>query len=98
MFQNFKKDDDEQSRIDKNLRMMSISAIVLIVLFIYTTLKSDSAIQGSGYYIGVVFLFILLLLTFALQKYKDKIRAKIPKKQIPGTNGNCKYFKRQREE
>ncbi len=82
MFQNFKKDDDEQSRIDKNLRMMSISAIVLIVLFIYTTLKSDSAIQGSGYYIGVVFLFILLLLTFALQKYKDKIRAKIPKNKF----------------
>ena len=82
MFQNFKKDDDEQSRIDKNLKMMSISAIVLIVLFIYTTLKSDSAIQGSGYYIGVVFLFILLLLTFALQKYKDKIRAKIPKNKF----------------
>ncbi len=82
MFQNSKKDDNEQSAIDKNLKLMSISAIVLIVLFIYTTVKSDSAIQGTGYYIGVVFLFILLLLTFALQKYKDKIRAKIPKNKF----------------
>lgn len=82
MFQNFKKDDNEQSAIDKNLKMMSISAIILIVLFVYTTLKSDSAIQGTGYYVGVVFLFILLILTFALQKYKDKIRAKIPKNKF----------------
>lgn len=82
MFQNFKKDDDEQTRIDKNLKLMSISAVILIVLFIYTTLKSDTAIQGSGYYIGVTFLFVLLVLTFALQKYKDKIRAKIPKNKF----------------
>jgi ATP-dependent metalloprotease FtsH len=82
MFQNFKKDDDEQTRIDKNLKLMSISAVILIVLFIYTTLKSDTAIQGSGYYIGVAFLFVLLVLTFALQKYKDKIRAKIPKNKF----------------
>lgn len=82
MFPNFNKDDKkiDQSRIDKNLKLMSISAIVLIVLFIYTIIKSDSAIEGTSYYIGVVFLFILLILTFALQKYKDKIRAYIHKR------------------
>ncbi len=77
MFPNLNNKDNkkmDQSRIDKNLKMMSMSAIVLIVLFIYTMIKSDKAIEGSSYYIGVIFLFILLILTFALQKYKDKIR------------------------
>jgi len=82
MFPNLNKDNRklDQTRIDKNLKLMSISAIVLIVLFIYTLMKSDSVIEGTSYYIGVVFLFILLILTFALQKYKDKIRAYIQKK------------------
>jgi len=81
MFPNLNKDNRkiDQSRIDKNLKLMSISAIVLIILFIYTIIKSDSAIEGSNYYIGVIFLFILLILTFALQKYKDKIRAYLHK-------------------
>ena len=82
MFPNFNKDNKkiDQSRIDKNLKLMSISAVVLIVLFVYTIIKSDSAIEGTSYYIGVVFLFVLLILTFALQKYKDKIRAYIHRK------------------
>ncbi|MEA3383100.1 MAG: AAA family ATPase [Campylobacterota bacterium] len=84
MFQNFnknksnKEEEEKQNSIDKNLKMMSISAVILIALFIYTSIKSDSAIQGTSYYIGVIFLFILLLLTFALQKYKDKIKKVIP--------------------
>ncbi len=78
MFPNFKKDNkNDQSNIDKNLKLMSLSAIVLIVLFLYTIMKTDSALEGSSYYVGVTFLFILLILTFALQKYKDKIRAKL---------------------
>ncbi|MEA3498110.1 MAG: AAA family ATPase, partial [Campylobacterota bacterium] len=81
MFQNSNK-NDERSAIDKNLRMMSLSAVVLIVLFIYTIMKSDSVIQGSSYYVGVGFLFVLLMLTFALQKYKDKIRDMIPKNKF----------------
>jgi len=83
MFLNFKKNKrNNENAIDKNLRMMSISAIVLIVLFGYTLIKSDNIIQGNSYYIGIVFLFILLILTFALQKYKDKIRAMIPKNKF----------------
>jgi len=61
---------------------MSISAVVLIVLFLYTVTKSDNVIHGSSYYVGVGFLFVLLILTFALQKYKDKIRAMIPKNKF----------------
>ncbi|MEA2019007.1 MAG: AAA family ATPase [Campylobacterota bacterium] len=86
MFPNFKKNsknsennENSQSNIDKNLKMMSISAIVLIVLFLYTITKSDNVIHGSSYYIGMGFLFVLLMLTFALQKYKDKFRKMINK-------------------
>jgi len=86
MFPNFKKNEnkreDNRSNIDKNLKLMSISAIVLIVLFLYTVTKSDNVIHGSSYYVGVGFLFVLLILTFALQKYKDKIRAMIPKNKF----------------
>ncbi len=84
MFLNFNKKNEKetQSAIDKNLKMMSISAIVLIVLFLYTLTKTDNVIQGSSYYVGVGFLFILLILTFALQKYKDKIREKLGKNRF----------------
>ena len=82
MFQPSKNKNKEQTNIDKNLRMMSLSAIVLIGLFIYTIIKSDTVIKGDGYYVGIGFLFILLMLTFALQKYKDKIRAMVPKNKF----------------
>jgi SpoVK/Ycf46/Vps4 family AAA+-type ATPase len=79
MFPNFKKDKKKEIDVDKNLKMMIISVIVLIVLFLYTITKSDNVIHGSSYYIGIGFLFILLMLTFALQKYKDKFRKMITK-------------------
>jgi cell division protease FtsH len=83
MFQTSKnKKVEERSKIDKNLRMMSLSGIVLISLFIYTIIKSDNVIHGDSYYVGIGFLFILLMLTFALQKYKDKIRAMVPQNKF----------------
>ncbi len=82
MFQNSKDKKETKETLDKNLRMMSLSAIVLIGLFIYTMLKTDNVIHGDGYYVGVGFLFILLALTFGLQKYKDKIRKMIPKNKF----------------
>jgi len=89
MFPNFKKNKNtkndltkKESSVDKNLKLMSISAIVLIVLFLYTITKTDTVIQGNSYFIGVGFLFILLILTFALQKYKDKIRKMIPQNKF----------------
>ena len=90
MFPSFKKntnskknlEEDETSTVDKNLKMMSISAIVLIVLFFYTITKTDNIIHGNSYYVGVGFLFVLLILTFALQKYKNKIREMVPKNKF----------------
>jgi len=92
MFLNFNKKNEKmtQSSVDKNLKMMSISAIVLIVLFLYTLTKADNVIHGSSYYIGIGFLFILLLLTFALQKYKGKIREKLGKNKFSTELENAK--------
>jgi ATP-dependent metalloprotease FtsH len=82
MFQNFKKGFSKENKLDKkkldkNLKLMSLSAIVLVVLFFYTLLKTDTAIEGTSYYGGMIFLFVLLILTFIMQKYKDKLRAKL---------------------
>ena len=82
MKKTLKDNIDEKSAIDKNLKMMSISAVVLIALFFYTLIKSDNIIYGTSYYVGIGFLFVLLFLTLALQKFKDKIRAKIPKNKF----------------
>ena len=42
MFQNL----NNSKKIDNNLKLMSISAIVLIVLFVYTIIKSDNAMSA----------------------------------------------------
>ncbi len=76
------QDLNNKQQQDRNLKMMSISAIVLIILFIYTLVKSDTAIQGSSYYIGIVFLFILMGLAFGLQKYKEKIKKYVPENKF----------------
>ncbi len=77
MFQNL-NNKDKQKVVNKNLRMMTISGMILVLLFIYTLVKSDTPILSSSYYAGIIFLFVLMGLAFYLQKYKDKIRAYVP--------------------
>ena len=67
--------DSNKKNIDKNLKLMAISAIVLLILFVYTLYKSSSTIQGSSYYLGVIFLFILLFLALFLKLKEDKVKA-----------------------
>ncbi len=81
MFQNLNSKKSKE-RNEKNLKMMSMSAIVLVVLFFYVLLKSDTVIQSGSYYVGVIFLFILMGAAFALQKYKAKIQSAIPKNKF----------------
>jgi len=78
MFQDLNKKQNTTT----NLKLMSISASVLIGLFIFMMIKSDHTLNGTSYYIGIIFLFILLVLSFTLNKYKEKIRAKIPKNRF----------------
>ena len=74
MFQNLNNQDR-----DKNLKMMSISASILAGLFIFVMIKSDHTLNGSSYYLGIGFLFVLLILSFMLNYFRDKIRRKLPK-------------------
>ena len=75
------KQDLNNKNIDKNFKLMVLSAIVLVVLFSYTIYKSSTNIQGVSYYIGVGFLFILLILSFVLRAKQDKIRDYFLKKR-----------------
>jgi len=80
----FKKLNDEDT--NKNLKLMMLSASVLIALFIYTLLKSDSAMKGGSYFIGIGFLLVLLVISFYLQKYKEKIRKVVPTNKYQDNN------------
>jgi cell division protease FtsH len=66
--------DSNNKNIDKNFKLMALSAVVLLVLFIYTIYKSSSHITGSSYYIGIIFLFILLFLALFLKLKQDQVR------------------------
>lgn len=68
------KQDSNNKNIDKNFKLMVMSAIALIVLFSYTIYKSSTNIQGVSYYIGIGFLFVLLIISFILRVKQDKIR------------------------
>jgi len=72
MFDNLNNKNED---LNKNLKTMSISALILIALFIYVLLKGDNVMQNGNYYMGMIFLFILMILAFVLQKYKHKIRS-----------------------
>ncbi len=62
---------NSNNKLDKNMKLMGLSAIVLLVLFLYTLYKSSDHIQTNSYYFGIIFL--LFLLAFAIfAKYKQK--------------------------
>jgi len=81
--------NSNNKNIEKNLKLMIISAIILIVLFIYTIYKSSSSIQGNSYYFGIGFLFILLILSLILKANQEKIRKYLENKKIVKTSTNA---------
>ncbi len=76
----FKKVDDINS--EKNFKLIVISASILMGLFIYTMIKSDSVVQNSSYFMGIGFLFLLMIISFYMQKYRQKIQKAIPKNRF----------------
>ena len=78
MLQNSNNKNNKKD-VDKNLKLMALSGVVLFVLFFYTMFKSSSHIQGSTYYVGLVFVGILLLLALFAKVYKKKVNAFIEK-------------------
>ena len=77
------KQNLNSKNIDKNFKLMIISAIVLVILFIYTMYKSKNVIEGTTYYLGIGFLFILLIVALILKIKQEKIRKLINKDGIP---------------
>lgn len=84
---------NNNTNFDKNLKLMSVSAAVLIALFVYTMYKSSNHIEGTEYYVGLVFLFMLLIAAFGLRFYRDKIKIFLDKKR-KATQG-VKSFERE---
>mgnify|MGYP000520684691 CR=1 FL=1 len=69
---------NNQDNADKTLKLMLLSSSVLVGLFIYIMIKGDSSFNNGSYIIGIVFLFSLMFVAFLLNKYKEKIRKKMP--------------------
>ncbi|UTJ07812.1 AAA family ATPase [Arcobacter roscoffensis] len=94
MSQNSNKID---KNLDKNFKLMAISAIVLLILFLYTIYKSSAHIQNSSYYLGIGFLFILLgfalVLKFNQEKVRDYIQSKRGGKSIKNSAFNEELVK-----
>jgi len=65
--------NNDEQKISKNLKLMSLSAIILLVLLTYSFFASNYAPTGS-YYMGVFFLLLLIVFAFVAQKYKYKLR------------------------
>ena len=66
--------------LDKNFKLMAISAMVLLILFVYTLYKGGSHIEGTSYYVGIVFLFILLFVALIIKLKQDKLKEYFNKK------------------
>ena len=74
MLQNSNNKNNKKD-VDKNLKLMALSGVVLFVLFFYTMFKSSSHIQGSTYYVGLIFVGVLLILALFAKVYKKKLNA-----------------------
>lgn len=75
-----------KNSLDKNIKFMGISAIILIVLFVYTLYKSSDYIQSGSYYFGIVFLLILLIFALVVRFNQDKIQKFMNKKIVRNNN------------
>lgn len=77
--------------LDKNIKFMAISAIILLILFVYTLYKSSDYIESGSYYFGIIFLFILLVFAIVVRMNQDKIQKYINKNRI-NNNANSNSF------
>ena len=64
----------DNKNLDKNFKLMAMSAVVLLILFIYTIYKGGTHIQGGSYYLGIGFLFILLVVALFVKLNQEKLK------------------------
>ncbi|WP_072680337.1 AAA family ATPase [Arcobacter sp. LA11] len=75
-----------KNSLDKNVKFMGISAIILIVLFVYTLYKSSDYIEAGSYYFGIIFLLVLLVFAIVVRFNQEKIQKFLNKNK--NTNSN----------
>ena len=73
--------NSNNKNLDKNFKFMAISAVVLLILFLYAMIKSSTIIEGTSYYLGIIFLFALLFLALFLKLNEQKVKAYFDKKR-----------------
>ena len=66
--------NSDNKLLDKNFKLMALSAVVLLILFLYTLYKGGSHIEGGSYYLGIGFLFILLFVALIVKMKQDKLK------------------------
>lgn len=66
--------DSNKKLLDKNMKLMGLSAIVLLVLFVYTLYKSSDHIKTNSYYFGIIFLLFLLAFAIFARFKQNKIQ------------------------
>ena len=77
--------DKKSSSLDTNLKLMSLSAGILIVLFVYTLIRNS--LPSQSYISGLVFLSFLLIIAFALKlSTKNSLSLTPSKDSIWGIN------------
>ena len=64
----------DKKNLDKNVKLMAISAIVLLVLFLYTLFKSKNFIQSPSYNFGIGFLLILFIIAIIIKIKERKLK------------------------
>ncbi len=77
---------NSNKKLDKNMRLMALSAIVLLVLFVYTLYKSSDHIQTDSYYFGIIFLLFLLSFAVFARMKQDKIQKFLNKNKEQNTS------------
>ncbi len=76
----------QNNLLDKNIKLMAISAVVLIVLFLYTLFKSSAHIESGSYYFGIIFLLFLLAFAVFARIKQDKIQKFLNKNRKENEN------------
>ncbi len=62
--------NSNKKTIDKNFKLMAVSATILVILVIYTLYNNTASVQSSLYYLGIGILLLLLFLLIKLNKDK----------------------------
>lgn len=69
-----KMSQNSNKNIDKNMKLMGLSAVVLLILFLYTLYKSSDHIKTNSYYFGIIFLLFLLVFAIFAKFKQNKIQ------------------------